>query len=110
MTEIFMSLLAGIITVGSIGSSIIIRKLLLQFFWLKKKPEESYSERLTQLTSSLTKASAEVDNVLDELTKVARKREKAVNELEDGLSQLEKRKKRIKGKDRNTGKRSSSSS
>ena len=39
----------------------------------KGTPQKTYSERLSELTSSLTKASSEVDGVLHEMAQVAKK-------------------------------------
>jgi hypothetical protein len=50
--------------------------------------EESYSEKVLRLTSSLEKASREVDSVLKELASVAKTRANAVSDLESPLSQL----------------------
>lgn len=63
----------------------------------KRRPQEqqSYSERLGQLTSSLRQASAEVDSVLSELAQVARDRELAVSELEGQLKDLESKEKTL---------------
>lgn len=62
-------------------------------------PEPSgrpYGERLSELTASLTRSSAEVDLVLRELAQVARDREAAARKLETGLSGLEAREKDLK--------------
>lgn len=70
----------------------IIRRLL-------RVPEPSgrpYGERLSELTASLTRSSAEVDLVLRELAQVARDREAAARKLETGLSGLEAREKDLK--------------
>lgn len=48
-----------------------------------------YGKQLSQLTSSLTKASKEVDRVLTELSLVASNREDAVQKLEVNLASLE---------------------
>ena len=56
---------------------------------------ESYSERLANLTASLTKASSEVDNILAELAQVAGDRAKTVQELEAELTKLEEQEKQL---------------
>ena len=56
-----------------------------------EEPEKSYSERLSELTASLTKASREVDSILIELSRVAKSRESAVVTLEADLASLEAR-------------------
>ncbi len=62
----------------------------------KKLPGKTYSERLSELTANLTKASKEVDCVLREMAQVAKEREATVNDLEAGLINLEKRGKELK--------------
>lgn len=57
-----------------------------------------YSERLTELTASLSKASAEVDSVLAELARVAKERTSAVEKLESGLTALESRERELKNR------------
>jgi ElaB/YqjD/DUF883 family membrane-anchored ribosome-binding protein len=61
-----------------------IRKLLG-----RKKPEISYSEKLAELTSNLTKASEEMDSVLAEVAKVTGEREKAMKNAEVNLQTLQ---------------------
>jgi len=56
----------------------------------RKKPSvESYSHKLSQLTENLSKASSEVDSLLNELAQVAADREAAVQKLESELAKLE---------------------
>ncbi len=62
----------------------------------KEFPRKTYSERLSELTSSLTKASSEVDDILREMAQVAKEREVSVKNLEKGLADLEKREKELK--------------
>ena len=95
--EYFVSFLAALFSLlaGGIASSDIVRQLVLKLL-RKKLPRKSYSERLSELTASLTRASGEVDAVLGELSQVARDREKAANELQLSLAQLEKREKELK--------------
>src|SRR5262245_21251936 len=58
--------------------------------------EKSYSERLAELTESLTKASREVDNVLEELAAVAKGRAQAVEQLKADLDSMQGREKELK--------------
>jgi hypothetical protein len=82
---------------GGLFASQFVRKLV--YLILKNEPpKKTYSERLSDLTSSLTKASAEVDSVLREMAQVAKEREASVKELDAGLSDLEKREKELKDK------------
>lgn len=95
--EILIAFVASILSMlaGGIASSQVIRKLLLKL--LRKEPlPYTYAERLSELTNSLTKASGDVDAVLQEMTLVAREREQTVKNLEIGLTELEKREKELK--------------
>jgi len=80
---------------GGIASSEVIRKLLVRAL-SKSEPQKTYSERLSELTSSLTTASAEVDSLLNELSKVAKEKETSVKQLENGLTLLEQKEKELK--------------
>ena len=60
-------------------------------FGPKFKSSAVYSEQLSRLTSSLKKASREVDRVLNELSEVASDRERAVKKLESDLTSLERK-------------------
>ncbi len=80
---------------GGVASSSLLRKLVYRL--LKKEfPKKTYSQRLSELTGNLIKASSKVDVVLREMAQVAQKREATVKELEDGLSGLEIREKELK--------------
>ncbi|KPL00858.1 MAG: hypothetical protein AMJ91_02975 [candidate division Zixibacteria bacterium SM23_73_3] len=81
---------------GGVASTDVIRRLLLKLLG-KEPPRKTYAERLSNLTSSLAKASGEVDTLLHEMTRVARERQQAVKNLEVGLADLEKREKELKG-------------
>lgn len=96
--EILLNVLSGVLALGAGGllSSELIRDLLRKIIGKKGKPARPYSERLAKLTSSLTKASQEVDRVILELAQVAKGREDAVSKLENDLASLEKREKEIK--------------
>lgn len=91
--DLLVSSIAALLSLlaGGFLTSEIFRKYLR-----KERPQKSYSERLSELTTSLTRASGEVDAVLGELSQVARDREKAANELQLSLSQLEEREKELK--------------
>jgi hypothetical protein len=65
---------------------------------MRAEVEKPYSERLSELTASLMRASREVDSVLSELACVARNRESAVQRLEDDLQSMEMREKELKEK------------
>ena len=95
--EILIAFIASFISAvaGGIASIEVIRRLLLKLIG-KEPPPKTYAERLSELTSSLTKASGEVDAVLHEMNRVAREREQAVKDLEVGLTELEKREKELK--------------
>lgn len=62
----------------------------------QKERTESYSERVSRLTESLSKASAEVDEVLREIAVISRERSQAVTELERQLEELATREKQFK--------------
>ena len=62
----------------------------------KTQPTETYSEKISRLTNSLSKATAEVDEVLKEITSVGSERAKTVTELEKQLLELTTREKQIK--------------
>ncbi len=98
--EFLISIIAGLasLAAGGIASTAIIRKVLRRFPGQRKKPEKPYSERLAELTASLTKSSREVDLVLAELAQVAGNREVAVQRLEADLAALGNREKELKEK------------
>jgi DNA repair ATPase RecN len=86
------SLLAGGLTATEAIQKLI--RLILR----KEAPGKTYSERLSELTSSLTTASAQVDSVLRELSTVAREKEQAVKKFETGLGELGQREQELKKK------------
>ncbi len=98
--EVIASITAGLASLlaGGLVSSKLIQKLVRHLLGIRKEPEKPYSERLAQLTVSLTKASREVDSVLSELAQVARNREGAVQKLESDLEALEMREEDLKEK------------
>ena len=96
---LFLSILSGLIAAatGSVFTTEFVLKLMYKL--LKKEPApKTYADRLSQLTSSLTKASSEVDAVLREMSQVSREREQSVRDLETGLAELEKREKELQEK------------
>jgi prefoldin subunit 5 len=62
----------------------------------QKKRIETYSERVSRLTQSLSKASAEVDEVLKEIAIVSQERANAVASLEKQLEELATREKQVR--------------
>jgi hypothetical protein len=68
--------------------------------WLRKRlgreKEESYSDKIARLTTSLQKSSEEVDVVLRELASVAKIRASAVSDLESQLQQMTAREQELK--------------
>ncbi len=92
-----VSLLAALLTLFGAGLATMDTVVkLVRILLGKKAPPKSYSERLAELTTSLTKASAEVDALLSELASVAREREKAVASLEVDLTQMERKEMEIR--------------
>ena len=71
----------------------LIRRILKQ-----EAPRKTYSERLSELITSLNTASAQVDSVLRELSAVAKEKEQAVKKLEIGLAKLQEREHELKKK------------
>lgn len=97
--DLIVSLIAGAasLAAGGLASSEAIQKLIRHLLG-RKEPDRPYTERLAELTESLTKASREVDAVLSELAQVARNRGEAVQKLEADLQSLEGREKELKSK------------
>ncbi|HSX62622.1 MAG TPA: hypothetical protein VLF18_20760 [Tahibacter sp.] len=97
--ELVITLIGALLsmTVGGIASTDPIRKIF-NILTRKKdaEPEKSYSERLAELTVSLTDASEQVDTVLAELSQVAQEKEQAVLKLATRLSKLEGREVELK--------------
>lgn len=96
MPEIPFELLAAALTLGA-GAVVmeLVPKLLRRILKKSEPSKESYGEKLSRLTESLTKASSEVDEVLSELARIARHREQAVKKLEMELGKLEGREKQL---------------
>jgi TolA-binding protein len=96
-----LDLLAGILgalaslLAGGVASTDLIQKLVRALL-RRPSPQKSYSERLTQLTESLAKASREVDTVLVEMARVSKDRTAAVRQLEADLSTMAGRERELK--------------
>jgi len=95
--EVLATILAALASLlaGGVASTDLIQKLVRALLG-RPTPQKSYSERLAQLTESLTKASREVDTVLLELAQVSKDRAQAVRQLEADLSTMEGREKELK--------------
>ena len=86
-TVFFVSLSAAI--AGLVG---FLARLVLVIVLPKRRPAaEPYAQRLSRLTSTLRRASSEVDAVLRDMTRVASEREASTRALEAGLADLEAR-------------------
>jgi len=93
LTAVIGALLS--LVAGGIASTDLIRKLLHRILG-KPEPEKTYSQRLSELTHSLTNASGEVDSLLKELGQVAKDKETSVCILEQGLAALEQKEQELK--------------
>lgn len=95
--DILASVVAALLSLigASLASTQVIQKLLRAALG-RKEPEKPYSERLAELTESLSRASREVDAVLVELARVAKDRARAVRQLETDLATMEGREKELK--------------
>ncbi len=89
-----LSLLVGVIqNLFADNAQDFIRRLLGK---PQKQRAETYSDKVSRLTDSLSKATAEVDEVLKEIAIVSRERTKTVAELEKQLEELAAREKQVK--------------
>jgi chromosome segregation ATPase len=96
MPEIPFELLAAALTLGGGALAIeLVPKLLRRLLKRSEPSRDSYGEKLSRLTGSLTKASSEIDEVLNELAGIARHREQAIKKLEIELGKLEGREKQL---------------
>ena len=95
--EIVASIAGALLSLlgGGLASTEIIQKLLRAALG-RQAPEKPYSERLAELTESLSRASRGVDAVLGELARVAKDRASAVQQLETDLATMEGREKELK--------------
>lgn len=74
--------------VGTLSSGVLlhgIRRLL----GAKKPSQETYSERLADVTRRLMKSSSEVDGLLDEMARITKAREQELHRIERQLSQFQ---------------------
>ena len=97
--EVLAAVIAAVASLvgGGLATTEVIRKLLRRALG-QPEPSKTHSERLSELTSSLTSASAEVDSVLRELSTVAKEKEVSVKQLEAGLSALQEKEQELKDK------------
>lgn len=97
MPEMLISIMAALITMvtGGFAASDLVRKVLYRILG-KPEPKKTYAVRLSELTHSLTNASAEVDSILAEMSRVTKEKQSSVDKLEEGLSDLEKRENELK--------------
>ncbi len=84
-----ITVLIQILLGGTASAIVALVTLLAGWIARKKKPEKTYSERLSELTESLTKASTEVDEILGELATVAQEREETMQKLETEIASME---------------------
>src|SRR5690348_7757099 len=98
--EIIASILGALLTLllGGAASSALIQKLIPEFFKKPEPTQEPYTERLADLTDSLTKASKEVDSILAELTQIAHDRQSTVQKLDVELRALKDHERELKEK------------
>jgi chromosome segregation ATPase len=96
--ELLVSVLGAAISLlaGSLTTTEIVQRLVRKLLGREEEKQPSYSERLAELTNSLTRSSKQVDTVLAELAHVAKERENAVRELETNLVSLEGREQDLK--------------
>jgi hypothetical protein len=96
--EVLVLALAPVLSAlaGLISQIDFIKKLLRTLGGMPAPIQKTYSERLSALTTSLTKASDEVDSVLQEMASVIREREKSVKALEEGLPIWKKQRKNLR--------------
>lgn len=95
--ELLITVIAGLLGLFTavVASSGLVRSVLYRVLG-KPEPKKTYAVRLSELTQSLTNASAEVDSILAELSRVAKEKQSSVKQLEQGLSNLEKQEDELK--------------
>lgn len=97
MDEILRILSSGALGIVAVLVVSLVRVILERLVSQRhEKPVKSYSERLTELTASLAKATKEVDGILVELSTVAKEREATVSTLQVDLARLQKQEKELK--------------
>ncbi len=96
--DFLIAVLSGLasLAAGGLASTELIQKLIRRYWGRPGRMEKSYAQRLAELTTSLTKASQQVDSVLAELAEVARSRQTAIKGLESSMAILESREKELK--------------
>jgi len=97
--EMLTGIIAAIVSLfgASVAYSNIFQKLLFDLLKIKT-PAKTYTERLSELITSLTTASGQVDSILRELSSVALEKEEMVIKLEGELQQLLSREQELKKK------------
>jgi predicted nuclease with TOPRIM domain len=95
--DIVASILGSLLSLlgAGLASTELIQKLI-RVLLKREVTTKPYSERLAELTESLSRASREVDAVLTELAQVAKERANAVQQLETDLVTMEGREKELK--------------
>ena len=97
MTDILFALVAAALSLIALPLVDNAQRLFKALFGLQKQGvEETYSARLVRLTENLTSSTKEVDEIISELTAVAKEREIAIKKLEIELSSLEGREGQLK--------------
>lgn len=93
--EIILPIIAAVISMiaGRLARSVTAQKIINKILKKGEAQTKTYSERLTELTESLTDSTRQVDTVLAELAQVAKERESTVLALEENLQGLELREK-----------------
>ena len=81
---------------GGLASSDEIRKLARYLLKIKEPLSRTYSERISALAEDLKNSSRQVDEVLEEISRVALEHEKSVRDLEGKLGELEAKEKNLK--------------
>jgi hypothetical protein len=91
--EIIASILSGVVSLvaGGLASTVVTERHIRRILGRGDTSQTTvnYQDRLSELTESLSKSSAEVDSVLAEIAHVSAERAKAVSQLEQELATLE---------------------
>jgi len=83
--------------VSGVASTELVRKIIYRILE-NETSEKTCSEKLSEHTDRLTKASSEVDSALSEMAQVEKERDESVKTSEKGLKALEKWEKELKDK------------
>ena len=95
--DLLSTIFSGIVSlVAGVASGYAVQQLIRRKSGIRGEKQKPYSERLAELTTSLNKASREVDSVLAELAQVISSRESSVQKIEADLSSLERKEKETK--------------